>query len=305
MENTIIIKNLSKEYRGGYKALEDVNVSMKTGEVFALLGPNGAGKTTLIEAVCGLINITEGEVSVGGYDVVKDYRKARSLIGLVPQEIALDPFISVLRSVEIARGLFGKRYNGELVEKTLRMLSLWEKKDNKVIELSGGMKRRVLIAKALMNEPKVLFLDEPTAGVDVDLRRDLWEIVNSLRAAGTTIILTTHYLEEAEYLADRIGIITKGKLSLVEEKKSLMKRLGGKELVLYLDTHLKSIPESLQKYELELDSTQNTLTYTYTTTGKPGITTLLNDMRSENISFQDMATKEQSLEDIFVKLVKE
>lgn len=254
--------------------------------------------------ICGSVTIATGTVTVGGYDVVKDYKKARSLVGLVPQEIALNPFITVVRAIEIARGLYGKPKDEALTEKTLKMLSLWDKKDNRVQQLSGGMKRRVLIAKALMNEPKVLFLDEPTAGVDVDLRRDLWESVRMLKENGTTIVLTTHYLEEAESMADRVGIINKGELTLVEEKLSLMKRLGGKKLVLHLEDTPKEIPQALKGFQITLDHEKNTLEYEYNPEGKPEITALLNSVNEAGIVFHDMETQEQSLEDIFVELVK-
>lgn len=303
MEDMIEIKNIQKTYKGGHEALSDVSLTIHSGEIFALLGPNGAGKTTLIDMICGLVTITSGTVTVGGFDVVREYKKARSLIGLVPQEIMLDPFITVSQSLAIARGLYGKARNEELMEKTLKMLSLWDKKDNIVKELSGGMKRRVLIAKALMNEPRVLFLDEPTAGVDVDLRRDLWETVHKLKASGTTIVLTTHYLEEAEHMADRIGIINKGKLTLVEEKKSLMRRLGGKKLTLHLIDVPPDVPEVLKQYHVSLNHKNKTLEYAYDTEGKIGIAELLNDVRTSGIIFHDMETTEQSLEDIFVHLV--
>jgi ABC-2 type transport system ATP-binding protein len=304
MGNIIEIKDLKKTYKGGHEALKGVTLSIRSGEIFALLGPNGAGKTTLIDMICGSVTITTGTVTVGGYDVVKDYKKARSLIGLVPQEIALNPFITVVRAVEIARGLYGKPKDDVLTEKTLKMLSLWDKKDSLIQQLSGGMKRRVLIAKALMNEPKVLFLDEPTAGVDVDLRRDLWESVRVLKENGTTIVLTTHYLEEAESMADRVGIINKGELTLVEEKSSLMKRLGGKKLILHLESTPKEVPQALKDFHVMLDHEKNTLEYEYNPEGKSEITALLNSVKETGIIFHDMETEEQSLEDIFVALVK-
>lgn len=303
MENTIEINNLKKTYKGGHEALKGITLSIHSGEIFALLGPNGAGKTTLIDTICGLVTITSGVVTVGGFDVVKEYKKARALVGLVPQEIALDPFITISQTIAIARGLYGKHRDEALMEKTLKMLSLWDKKDNKVQQLSGGMKRRVLIAKALMNEPKVLFLDEPTAGVDVDLRRDLWESVRRLKAEGTTIVLTTHYLEEAENMADRIGIINKGELTLVEEKNSLMKRLGGKKLILHLTNVPSEVPKALKQYNVLLNPENKTLEYSYDTEGKIGITALLNSVSDAGIIFHDMETKEQSLEDIFVRLI--
>lgn len=304
MGNVIEIKDLKKTYKGGHEALKGVTLSIRSGEIFSLLGPNGAGKTTLIDMICGSVTITTGTVTVGGYDVVKDYKKARSLIGLVPQEIALNPFVTVIRAVEIARGLYGKPKDNMLTEKTLKMLSLWDKKDNIIQQLSGGMKRRVLIAKALMNEPKVLFLDEPTAGVDVDLRRDLWESVRVLKENGTTIVLTTHYLEEAESMADRVGIINKGELTLVEEKSSLMKRLGGKKLILHLENAPKEVPQELKNFHVTLDHEKNTLEYEYNPEGKSEITALLNSVKEAGIIFHDMETEEQSLEDIFVALVK-
>jgi len=302
-EIALEIKDLAKVYKGEFKALNGVNLSIFSGEIFALLGPNGAGKTTLIDAVCGIINITSGTVSVGSYDVVKEYRKARSLVGLVPQEISLDIFITVDRTLDIARGFFGKRVDPTYKEKVLKMLSLWDKRNNTVQQLSGGMKRRVLIAKALMNEPKILFLDEPTAGVDVDLRRDLWNSVRKLKEDGTTIILTTHYLEEAEELADRVAVIRKGEIILVEEKDKLMKHFGGKKLILELSGSIYEIPDTLKKYNLELSDDKMTITYTYEKTGKPGITALLNDLRKKNIRFSDMRTEEQTLEKIFVDIV--
>ena len=304
MVNVIEIKDLKKTYKGGHEALKGVTLSSRKGEIFALLGPNGAGKTTLIDMICGSVTITTGTVTVGGYDVVKDYKKARSLVGLVPQEIALNPFITVIRAVEIARGLYGKPKDEVLTEKTLKMLSLWEKKDNRVQQLSGGMKRRVLIAKALMNEPKVLFLDEPTAGVDVDLRRDLWDSVRVLKENGTTIVLTTHYLEEAESMADRVGIINKGELTLVEEKSALMKRLGGKKLILHLVDTPKEIPQALKDFQVTFDREKNTLEYEYNPEGESEITALFNEVKDAGIVFHDMETQEQSLEDIFVELVK-
>lgn len=304
MVNVIEIKDLKKTYKGGHEALKGVTLSIRKGEIFALLGPNGAGKTTLIDMICGSVTITTGTVTVGGYDVVKDYKKARSLVGLVPQEIALNPFITVMRAVEIARGLYGKPRDEMLFEKTLKMLSLWDKKDSLIQQLSGGMKRRVLIAKALMNEPKVLFLDEPTAGVDVDLRRDLWESVRMLKENGTTIVLTTHYLEEAESMADRVGIINKGELTLVEEKSSLMKRLGGKKLILHLVSTPKEIPQALKGFQATLNHEKNTLEYEYNPERKSEIAALLNSVNEAGIIFDDMETEEQSLEDIFVELVK-
>ncbi len=298
------INHVSKTYEGGFKALSDVSLSIEKGEIFALLGPNGAGKTTLINTICGLVNISEGDITVEGHDVVTDYRKARQLIGLVPQEIALDGFIPIEKMLQYARGFYGKPADPALVERTLRALSLWEKRKETSWNLSGGMKRRVLIARALMNEPKLLFLDEPTAGVDVNLRKDMWGLVKELQQNGTTVVLTTHYLEEAELLAERIGIIDGGEIKLVEEKHALMKRLGQKTLSISLAKPLKEIPETLAQHALTLSDDHTTLSFSYKSKENPGITDLLNDLREQDIVLTDVETQESSLEDIFVSLVK-
>ncbi|MCK9909193.1 ABC transporter ATP-binding protein [Microbacteriaceae bacterium K1510] len=304
MSSMISIKNLSKRYASGFEALKNVNLDIRAGEIFALLGPNGAGKTTLIGIVCGILRSTGGTVTVGGHDIVADYRAARSLIGLVPQELHTDAFESVWATVSFTRGLFGLPPNPAYVEKVLKDLSLWDKKDNKILTLSGGMKRRVLIAKALAHEPRVLFLDEPTAGVDVELRKDMWQVVRNLRAAGVTIILTTHYIEEAEDMADRIGVINKGEIILVEEKTELMRKLGQKQLTLHLQKPITAIPPSLAKHNLSLGKDGNELTFTYDTQGeRTGVTALLDDLATAGIGFRDLNTTQSSLEDIFVGLV--
>ncbi|MDH4981011.1 ABC transporter ATP-binding protein [Hyphomicrobium sp. D-2] len=305
MSAIISIKNLSKTYAGGFQALKHVDLDIRRGEIFALLGPNGAGKTTLISIICGLVNPTTGSVTVDGSDIVKDYRRVRAMIGLVPQELTTDHFETVFNAVAFSRGLFGKAPNPAYIEKILKSLSLWEKKDSRIMTLSGGMKRRLLIAKALSHEPTVLFLDEPTAGVDVELRKDMWQVVRDLRATGVTIILTTHYLEEAEEMADRVGVITRGELILVEDKAELMRKLGKKQLILQLDAALTALPERLSGYDLELSPDGKQLTFTYDTrAGRTGITTLLNDMRDAGIGFVDLDTTQSSLEDIFVDLVR-
>jgi ABC-2 type transport system ATP-binding protein len=304
-EPIISIKNLQKQYAGGFRALKDINLDVRRGEIFALLGPNGAGKTTLISIVCGLVNPTSGSVTVDGGDIKRDYRRVRSLIGLVPQELTTDHFESVWNAVSFSRGLFGKAPDPAHIENVLRALSLWDKKDSKIMTLSGGMKRRLLIAKALSHEPNILFLDEPTAGVDVELRKDMWQVVRELRASGVTIILTTHYIEEAEEMADRVGVIAKGEIILVEDKSELMRKLGKKQLVLELSTPLLAIPAALADHALELSDGGRQLTYTYDTrAGRTGITGLLNDMRTAGINFADLNTKQSSLEDIFVDLVR-
>src|SRR3954467_2557589 len=281
MTPIISVANLSKTYGSGFKALNAVNLDIRRGEIFALLGPNGAGKTTLISIVCGIANLSEGRVTVGGYDINKDYRPARSLIGLVPQELHTDAFETVWATVSFSRGLFGKAKNPTHIEKVLKELSLWDKRDSKIMTLSGGMKRRVLIAKALSHEPQILFLDEPTAGVDVELRKDMWQVVRSLRASGVTIILTTHYLEEAEDMADRIGVINKGEIILVEEKIELMRKLGKKRLTLQIHGKLDAIPAELGDYSLDLCDNGATLVYDYDTKGdRTGITSLLSDLRT-------------------------
>jgi ABC-2 type transport system ATP-binding protein len=305
MTAIIQIKDLSKTYAGGFQALKDINLDIRRGEIFALLGPNGAGKTTLISIVCGIVNATTGSVTVDGGDIRKDYRRVRSMIGLVPQELTTDAFESVFNAVSFSRGLFGKAPNPAYVEKVLKALSLWDKKDNRIMTLSGGMKRRLLIAKALAHEPTILFLDEPTAGVDVELRKDMWQVVRDLRATGVTIILTTHYIEEAEEMADRVGVIAKGELILVENKAELMAKLGKKQLVLQLNEPLPVVPETLAPHALELSTDGRALTFTYDThAGRTGITALLNDMRTAGIGFADLNTTQSSLEDIFVDLVR-
>ncbi len=300
----ISIKDLTKTYAGGFQALKSVNLDIDRGEIFALLGPNGAGKTTLINVVCGIANATSGEIHVDGKDISTEYRHTRSKIGLVPQELASESFESVWNTCRFSRGLFGKPASPEYIEKVLKSLSLWDKKDTRNMELSGGMKRRVLIAKALAHEPEVLFLDEPTAGVDVELRQDMWNVVAALRAEGVTVILTTHYIEEAEQLADRVGIINDGEIILVEEKEKLMRDLGKKQLVLHLQAPLAEIPAQLADYHLELSDDRKDLTYTYDTKQKStGITALLGELGSADIHFSDLETSQSSLEDIFVDLV--
>ena len=302
----ISIANLSKVYASGFHALKNVNLDIQRGEIFALLGPNGAGKTTLISIVCGIVNATEGNVLVDGHDIVADYRAARQLIGLVPQELTTDAFESVWSTVSFSRGLFGKPPNPAHIEKVLKDLSLWDKKDSKVMTLSGGMKRRLLIAKALSHEPNILFLDEPTAGVDVNLRRDMWQLVRSLRDAGVTIILTTHYIDEAEEMADRIGVISKGAIILVEDKIELMQKLGKKRLTLQLQQPLRELPSALIEYDLQLANGGTELTYTYDTQSeRTGIVALLDRLSDAGIIFKDLQTTQSSLEDIFVSLVKD
>jgi ABC-2 type transport system ATP-binding protein len=305
MSPIISITNLSKTYASGFKALKGINLEIQRGEIFALLGPNGAGKTTLISIICGIANPSEGSVSVEGHDIIGGYRAARSLIGLVPQELHTDAFETVWGTVSFSRGLFGKPKNPALIEKVLKDLSLWDKKDSKIVTLSGGMKRRVMIAKALSHEPRILFLDEPTAGVDVELRKGMWEVVRTLQASGVTIILTTHYIEEAEQMADRIGVINKGEIILVEDKAGLMQKLGKKRLKLHLQNKLDAIPAVLAPYQLELSDGGCELTYDYDTKGeRTGITSLLGDLRNAGIRFSDLDTTQSSLEDIFVSLVR-
>ncbi len=305
-QSVIQIENLSKSYPPDFQALNKINLEIKHGEIFALLGPNGAGKTTLISIICGISNPTSGRVLVNGKNIISDFRATRAIIGLVPQELTTDAFETVWDTVSFTRGLFGKSRNPAHIEKILRQLTLWDKKDDKIMTLSGGMKRRVLIAKALSHEPDILFLDEPTAGVDVELRKDMWEIVRGLQKTGVTIILTTHYIDEAEEMADRIGIINKGELILVEEKATLMKKLGKKQLALELQAKLKKVPKALKKYKLELVNNGNCLIYTYDTKAKhTGITALLGELSEAGIKFKDLNTSKSSLEDIFVSLVKE
>lgn len=306
MAAILSVRDLVKRYDGGFEALSGVTLDIEKGEILALLGPNGAGKTTLISTICGITEGTSGSVTVGGHDIVNGYRDARRMIGLVPQEINLEPFERVINTVRFSRGLFGKPKNEAYLEKVLRELSLWDKKDSRIMELSGGMKRRVLIAKALSHEPKVLFLDEPTAGVDVELRKDMWKIVAGLKASGTTIILTTHYIEEAEAIADRIGVIAKGKLLLVEEKQALLTRMGQKQLQIDLTTAIETVPDALAVYNLELVDAGRALLYSYDTRGeRTGITSLLADLASAGLTMRDLQTKQSSLEDIFVGLVAE
>ncbi|KIC24646.1 ABC transporter ATP-binding protein [Leisingera sp. ANG-S3] len=304
MAAILSIRDLRKTYDGGFQALKGVSLEIEEGEILALLGPNGAGKTTLISTICGITTATSGVVSVGGFDNVGQFRQARALIGLVPQEITLEPFTKVLDTVTFSRGLFGKPADPALVEEVLRKLSLWEKRDSRIMDLSGGMKRRVLIAKALAHEPRILFLDEPTAGVDVELRKDMWEIVRELKADGVTIILTTHYIEEAEAIADRVGVITGGELLLVEEKEQLMARMGQKQLEVQLTAPVEVIPAALAQHNLQIVNGGDALLYTYDTRAeRTGITTLLNDVAEAGLVLADVQTRESSLEDIFVGLV--
>ncbi|TPJ51972.1 ABC transporter ATP-binding protein [Mesorhizobium sp. B2-7-1] len=306
MSSIISISGVTKTYATGFKALKEINLDIERGEIFALLGPNGAGKTTLISIVCGIVNRSSGSVSVDGHDISKDYRAARSLIGLVPQELTIDAFETVWATVNYSRGLFGKAPNTDFVEKVLRDLSLWEKKDSKAITLSGGMKRRLMIAKALSHEPRVLFLDEPTAGVDVELRQDMWAMVRRLREDGVTIILTTHYIEEAEAMADRVGVINKGEIILVEDKAELMRKLGRKQMKLELRAPLAAMPDGLSRYALELSQDGNQLTYTYDNqSDRPGVASLIRDLEAAGIQFRDLDTKNSSLEEIFVNLLRQ
>ncbi len=305
MEPIISVSGLSKTYASGFSALKDVNLEIRKGEIFALLGPNGAGKTTLISTICGIVNPSEGTILAAGHDVVRDYRAARKAIGLVPQELTTDAFETVWATVRFSRGLFGKAPNDKLIEKILRDLSLWDKKDSKIMALSGGMKRRVMIAKALSHEPDILFLDEPTAGVDVELRQDMWAMVRGLRERGVTIILTTHYIEEAEEMADRIGVIRKGEIILVEDKDVLMRKLGKKQLTVHLQTPLAAIPADLTDHHLTLSEDGLDLTYTFDAQSEDtGIAALLRRLAAEGIDFKDLRTEESSLEEIFVSLVR-
>ena len=304
MAPIVSVSNLVKTYASGFQALKDVSLDIEEGEILALLGPNGAGKTTLISIICGIVNPSSGTVLVGGHDVVKDFRATRAMIGLVPQELTTDQFETVWNTVSFSRGLHGKKPNPAHIEKVLKDLSLFDKKDNMLRELSGGMKRRVLIAKALSHEPRVLFLDEPTAGVDVNLRKDMWKVVAALRETGVTIILTTHYIEEAEEIADRVGVINGGKILLIEQKKDLMKKLGRKQLRIDLQEPLPAIPETLSSYDLKIEDDGHSLIYDYDTSGeRTGITTLLTALAEAGIRLKDISTRQSSLEDIFVELV--
>lgn len=306
MTPIITVSNLNKIYASGFEALKDVNLEIRRGEIFALLGPNGAGKTTLISIICGLVRPTSGTVTADGHDIVRQYRAARSMIGLVPQELTTEAFETVWATVNFSRGLFGKPADPQFIEKLLKDLTLWDKRDSKIITLSGGMKRRVLIAKALSHEPTILFLDEPTAGVDVELRREMWDLVRNLRETGVTVILTTHYIKEAEEMADRIGVINDGEIILVEEKAELMRMLGQKQLILHLQKPLAEIPPELAPHNLELSANGCELVYTYDTQReRTGITALLRDLSEAGIRFNDLQTSESSLEDIFVSLVKD
>ncbi len=306
MQPIISVSGLSKTYASGFKALKNIDLEIDHGEIFALLGPNGAGKTTLISIICGIVNPSEGEVLAGGHDIITEYRAARSMIGLVPQELTTDSFETVWATATFSRGLFGKKPDPGHIEKVLKDLSLWNKKDDKIITLSGGMKRRVMIAKALAHEPRILFLDEPTAGVDVELRRDMWQMVRGLRETGVTIILTTHYIDEAEEMADRIGVISEGEIILVEDKSELMRKLGKKQLALQLDERIEEIPASLARYGLDLMADGSELVYTYDAREEHmDIATLLADLNRAGIAFKDLQTKQSSLEEIFVDLLKE
>ena len=306
MPSAISVSHLNKTYASGFQALKDINLDIRRGEIFALLGPNGAGKTTLIGIICGLVKPSTGTVTVDGHDIVADYRAARALIGLVPQELTTDAFETPPATMRFSRGLFGKPPNPELIARVLKQLSLWDKKDAKIRMLSGGMKRRLMIAKALSHEPQILFLDEPTAGVDVELRKDMWQLVRELRASGVTIILTTHYIEEAEDMADRVGVINKGEIILVEDKAELMRKLGKKQLTLELRERIDAIPAALAAHKLTLSADGKELTYSYDTKGEhTGITALLDELHRAGIGFKDLQTTQSSLEDIFVGLVRE
>lgn len=304
MDPIVSIKNLTKQYANGFQALKGVSLDIRKGEILALLGPNGAGKTTMISIICGIVSPSSGSVEVAGHDIIKDFRRTRELIGLVPQELTTDSFETVWANVNFSRGLFGKPANPAYIEQVLKDLSLWDKKDNMLMMLSGGMKRRVLIAKALSHEPSILFLDEPTAGVDVELRKDMWRLVRRLRDDGVTIILTTHYIEEAEEIADRVGVINKGELILVEEKDELMNKLGKRQLSLEVDRPIDVLPPSLAAHNLEISADGQRLIYTYNSQGESTITALLDDLRQAEITVRDLHSKETSLEEIFVELVK-
>ena len=305
MNNYISINNISKIYSNKFQALNNINLDIKQGEIFALLGPNGAGKSTLINVICGIVSPTSGKITVNNFDIISNYKKARSLIGIVPQELTVEAFETVFDNVSYSRGLYGKSPNPQYIESLLKELSLWDKKSNRLRELSGGMKRRILIAKALSHEPKILFLDEPTASVDVELRKDMWEVVKKLKSKGVTIILTTHYIEEAEEIADRVGIINKGKIILVDEKSDLIKKMGQKKLIIDLQSSIKSLPILLKNLNLELNNEGNKIIYTYDTKNEnTGITSLLQTLRDEGIKLKDINTEQSSLENIFVNLVK-
>ena len=305
-DNQIIISNLSKVYDNGFTALKNISLNIKKGEIFAMLGPNGAGKTTLISIICGIVNPTSGGVKVDNFDIINDYRETRSKIGLVPQELTLEQFETVFNNVSYSRGLYGKKPSPSHIEKILKQLSLWDKKDLRLRQLSGGMKRRVLIAKALSHEPSILFLDEPTAGVDVELRKDMWKIVENLRKTGVTIILTTHYIEEAEAIADRVGVINQGEIIVVDDTKELLKKMGHKKLTVELQENINEIPSSLNKYNLSLGTNKMSLDYTYNVQAKQtGITNLLQDLKDTGLKLKDLKTEQSTLEKIFVSLVKE
>ena len=306
MDKQIVINNLSKVYDNGFKALKDINLEINKGEIFAMLGPNGAGKTTLISIICGIVKPTSGKITVENFDIIKDYRDTRSRIGLVPQELTLEQFETVFNNVSYSRGLYGKKPDPVYIEKILKQLTLWDKKDLILRQLSGGMKRRVLIAKALSHQPQILFLDEPTAGVDVELRQEMWKVVKSLRETGVTIILTTHYIEEAEAIADRVGVINQGEIIIVEKKEELLKRMGQKKLIVELQQEIIEIPESLKKYNLEIGNSKMSLDYKYNLKEKQtGITNLLQDIKDSGLKLRDLKTEQSNLEKIFVTLVRE
>ena len=305
-DNQITINNLSKVYDNGFNALKNINLNIKKGEIFAMLGPNGAGKTTLISIICGIVNPTSGKVFVDNYDIISDFRETRSKIGLVPQELTLEQFETVFNNVSYSRGLYGKKSDPKYIEKILKQLSLWDKKDLKLRQLSGGMKRRVLIAKALSHEPSILFLDEPTAGVDVELRKEMWKVVENLRKTGVTIILTTHYIEEAEAIADRVGVINQGEIIVVEDTMELLKKMGHKKLTIDLQEKVNKVPASLQKYDLSIGLNETSLNYTYNVQAKQtGITNLLQDLKDAGLKLKDLKTEQSTLEKIFVSLVRE
>ena len=305
-ENQIVINNLSKVYDNGFNALKNINLNIKKGEIFAMLGPNGAGKTTLISIICGIVKPSSGKVTVEDFDIIEDYRETRSRIGLVPQELTLEQFETVFNNVSYSRGLYGKKPDPKYIEKVLKQLSLWDKKDLILRQLSGGMKRRVLIAKALSHEPEILFLDEPTAGVDVELRQEMWKVVKSLREIGVTIILTTHYIEEAEAIADRVGVINQGEIIIVEQKKELIKKMGRKVLSVELQEEIQDVPSSLKKYNLIIGNNKMSLVYTYNLEEKQtGITNLLQDIKDSGLKLRDLKTEQSNLEKIFVTLVRE